>query len=143
MKRTLGACLLAAVWACSLFEPDDPGFGSLTGDWEATWSSTFPDGGARWYRLRIVEEPAGDIAGAVVRIDGRPFPTPDSTTYTGTVTGRHKGSDIVLIFTYESGDRHRFEGRQTSRTTFRGEDESLEGWGADAVVVFLRVLGPS
>ena len=32
--------------------------------------------------------------------------------------------EIDLISTYENGDRHRFQGQQTSETTFRGVDES-------------------
>ena len=137
MKRILCICLPAAVWACSLFEPDDPGFGALTGDWEAWCCPGVLDASAEWH-LRIVEEPTGDIAGTVVRTEHRAFPTPGSTAYTGTVTGRHRGSDIVLVFSYENWDRHRFEGKQTSETTFRGADESWYGYTRE----FVRVADP-
>ena len=140
MKRILCACLLAAVWACSVSEPEphDPGFGSLTGDWKAWCCPKVLDSATRWH-LSVAEEPSGDVTGTIVRTDYRAFPTPDSTKYVGVVTGRHEGSDVVLVFTYENGDRHRFEGTQVSETTFVGEDEKWSG----LKVEFVRVPDPS
>lgn len=138
MKRILCACLLAAIWACSGFEPEphDPGFGSLTGDWEGWY--IILDSATRWH-LSVVEAPTGEVAGNVVQTHYWAFPTPDSIKFAGVVRGRHEGSDVVLVYTYENGDRHRFEGIQVSDTTFVGKDESH----SDHKVEFVRVPNPS